>query len=286
MTAYLIDPGLTSQFPFKSPSFEDQSIMQYRLFMVLAAACFFGSCDLVAASVNKDAMVRKTDAVASTKDHLVYGNGGRLLRTGAVGSNGRYEKLEGEDRRNAVLDSLKSLFKTKKAPDLKRTFPSPPVADKLVRSKSLLSKKAKPMAKTLKRSESATFALTLEQIAERGKSAFLKDLERIYKMKKNPDDIVDFFKLDTKLLSKKGTTLKQLEKASNGSGKRWGEYKLWHAYSKFYKRRNRDWVSKWPKRTFPSSPVADKLVRSKSLPSKKAAPMADTLKRSESVVLN
>ncbi|GMF39797.1 unnamed protein product [Phytophthora fragariaefolia] len=136
-----IDHELTSQFSSKLPSLEEQAIMQYGLFMVLAAACFFASCDLAVGSIDKDTMVPKEDAMTSINDHLVYRNGDRLLRN-AAGDNGRYEKLEGEDRANGFLDWVKSLLKAKKAvPDLKRTFPSPPVVDKLVRSQSLPSKK-------------------------------------------------------------------------------------------------------------------------------------------------
>ncbi|GMF50912.1 unnamed protein product [Phytophthora fragariaefolia] len=196
------------------------------------------------AFVDKDPMQVKTDDKTSTNGHLVYR---RSLRTfnSAGGDNGHYEKLEGEDRANAFTDWVKSLLKTTKAaPDLKRTFPSPPVADKLVRSKSLSSKKAASMAKTLRRSESAKFGLTLEQVSKKISGAAGNELQLIYKMKKHPDDIVEYFKLNTKLLAKKGTTLKQLRKASE-SERQLGEYKLWHMYSKFFKKRNPGWVSKF-----------------------------------------
>ncbi|GMF46591.1 unnamed protein product [Phytophthora fragariaefolia] len=139
MAADSINSKLTSQFPFKSPSTEDQATMQYGLFMVLVAACIFGSCDLVVGSVDKEAM---TDEITWTNDRMGYGNDGRLLRASGVGEYENNEKLEGEGRANAFLDWFKSLLvKAKKpAPDLKRTFPSPPVADKLERSEPSILK--------------------------------------------------------------------------------------------------------------------------------------------------
>ncbi|GMF48252.1 unnamed protein product [Phytophthora fragariaefolia] len=236
-----IDPELTSQSPPKPLSPEEHTIMHHGVFVVLAVACFFANSDLAVASISKDTMARKTYDMASTKDR----NGGRLLRASAVGGNRRYENVEGEDRASAFLDWVKSLLQAKKtAPDLKRTFPSPPVADKLVRSKSFKLKKTTPMAKKLRRSESATFGLTLKQILDRGARSRANDFQHIYKMKKNPGDIVVFFNLDASLLVKKGTTLKQLEKAS-GNGQKFGEYKIWHSYSKFFKKRNPEWVSKF-----------------------------------------
>ncbi|GMF33973.1 unnamed protein product [Phytophthora fragariaefolia] len=248
-------------------------IMQYGLFVVLVGACFVTCFEVVVASISEDT--------------VVYGSGGRLLRTSGVGDDARDEKLEGEDRANAFLDWAKSLVKAKKpapdsvsapglksAQDLKRTFPSPPVADKLVRSKSLELKKAKEMAKTLRRSESAKFGVPLDQIAPKSSTAIDKDLRQIYKMnaeytqlrtaldqvvqktsvngrdlqqiyktERNPDDIVRVFKLDTKL-TKRGTTLKQLKKESK-SDRQFREYKLWHSYSKFFKKRNPNWASKF-----------------------------------------
>ncbi|GMF53585.1 unnamed protein product [Phytophthora fragariaefolia] len=183
--------------------------MQRGLVVVLAAACLFASCDLVMAFVDKDPMVVKTDDMTSINGHLVYRRSLRTINS-ADGDNGPNEKWEDEDRANAFMDWVKSLLKVKKAtPDPKRTFPSSAVTKKLARSQSLPSKKAEPMAKTLKRSESARFGLTLEQVSKKVSGAASNDLQVIYKMKKNPDDIVEFFKLDTKLVAKKGTTFKR-----------------------------------------------------------------------------
>ncbi|KAJ8542617.1 hypothetical protein ON010_g12195 [Phytophthora cinnamomi] len=113
-------------------------------------------------------------------------------------------------------------------------------AAKLTRSKSLQAEKA--AVQKLTRSKSLSSVKGNIDLMSLQKSALNRDYATMDKMKKTPDDVIEFFNLDRGVLATGDKH--QLRAAAKGDMSKLGEYELWYRYTKYYKLKYPEWASK------------------------------------------
>ncbi|EGZ22872.1 hypothetical protein PHYSODRAFT_284664 [Phytophthora sojae] len=227
--------------------------MQFGFFLLLIAAAVLTSCEVASASADVAATLSKTTSsylFADAPD--AAGKGSRFLRSDVAEDAKRNNQLGEEERANAFTEYLKTimakLLGNPKKADLTRTFPSPPKADVLQRSKSFSGRNAEVQKLTRSKSLSSLKSNpNLEQAADEvllaAATNVVKHFDTFIGRRQDPDAMFRHFKLDPRVARAGTVSDDTLLDAAKGNPEVLGQYVLWNEYLAFYKEKYPKWVS-------------------------------------------